>query len=151
MQITAASINLTSRLSDWLLVKKLWERCIDFTDNLQNNSKNGFLRILNHTCRVAAAAVDILVADIANLFSLPAVLLSMAEQHIRRVTQVMADSIVAESLTMTLVTILFFVLADGLVSDSPAKTGMACGCCADDHRRFHKKVIAAAHDRNGMA
>jgi len=82
------------------------------------------LRIFHNTTSMAAAAKNILMAGVTNLVALFAVFIGVRKQHIRWMRQVVTYTVVAKSLSVALVTILFFGLADALMLNRPTEAGM---------------------------
>ena len=82
------------------------------------------LRIFYNTSSMALGTQNILVACVANLVALLPVLIGVGKQHIWRVRQVVAYSIVTKSLPVALETILLFGLTDAPVLDRPTEAGV---------------------------
>ena len=90
------------------------------------------------------------MADVANLTAFRLNLLWMRREHIRRMRKIMANTVIAERLTVTLVAGLFFSRSGVTMINRPPKIRVSGGRISYNDRRRYNRFIPAIHNRNRM-
>jgi len=99
---------------------------------------------------MATAAEDVLMTGVADLVPGFFIFLCMGVEHVGRMGEVVAGTVVAKSLAVAVEASLGLCVFYISMFDSPSEIGVRIGDGTDDDRRFDQSVVAAAHDGHGM-